>query len=110
MMARVAVSRESLAVGEAVFLAAFGVLAWYVERRKGRQRAGWPFLFAGLPGVYLASLPSFVGATRWLYVPGLGLVMLSVFLQIAGWRQERANWLRERANENADPPGPDRSL
>jgi len=69
-------------VGIAGFFAVFGLLVWYLERRKGRPYAG-RVLLTGVPGVYLAGLASF-GATKWLYIPGLGLMAVSYLLQLAG--------------------------
>ena len=82
-------TRESLAIGAAVFLVCFGLLAWLLSRRKGDRVAG-PALLAGVPGVYLAALPAIAGAPKWLYIPGLLLIAVGYAVQIVIPRRQRA--------------------
>jgi hypothetical protein len=95
----VTVSRESLLIGEAVFLVCIGLLTWRLSRR-WRELPSGPALLVGLPGVYLASLPSFYHAPVWLDIPGVVLFLSSYFIQIAVWR-------RQRASSTAGPDDPD---
>jgi hypothetical protein len=82
-------------IGSAVFLAAFGVVVWLLERRKGDRYSG-RILLVGLPGLYLAGLAS-LGAPKWLYIPGLGLIVAAYVMQIVIWR-------RQKAGRNNAPP------
>jgi hypothetical protein len=79
----------SLLIGGAAFLAVFGLLGWRLSRRKGDRYAGW-LLLAGLPGLYLAFLAS-IGVSRWLYIPGLGLLAPACVIQVVSWRRPRAD-------------------
>jgi hypothetical protein len=99
MITCVAVSKESLAIGEAAFLVCLGLLAWRLSRRWLELPAG-PVLLVGLPGFYLASLPSFYHAPVWLDIPGVVLVVSSCFIQMVVWR-------RQRVNSTAGPPDTD---
>jgi hypothetical protein len=85
----------SIAVGAAAIFAAFGSLAWYVERRKGRHHG--LTLVTGLPGVYLAGMAS-MGDPEWLYVPGITLMAVSYLMQLVRWRCDRAG-----RNESESP-------
>jgi hypothetical protein len=85
-------------IGSAAFLAIGGLVGWLFSRRKGDRYAG-RVLLLGLPGVYLAALPS-LGAPKWLYIPGLTLLVSSYIMQIIIWR-------RQRANRDSAPPGSD---
>jgi hypothetical protein len=76
-------------IGIAAFLTVFGLLIWYFERRKGRPYIGRTLL-TGIPGVYLAGLPA-LGATKWLYIPGLGLVAACYLLQFAERRRRKTD-------------------
>jgi len=71
---------EPLIVGVAAAAAGFGVLVWLVERRKGDRHAGLAVLL-GVPGVYLGFLVS-LGATKWLYVPAITLIVMGTLVQI----------------------------
>jgi hypothetical protein len=99
MITYVTVSKDSLLIGEAAFLVCFGLLAWRFSRRRSELPAGL-VLLVGLPGLYLASLPSFYHAPVWLYIPGLVLFVSSYLIQIALWR-------RQRFNGTAGPPDRD---
>jgi hypothetical protein len=99
MITDVTVSRESLIIGAAAFLVCFGLLVWLLRRRQGDRVTG-PALLAGLPGIYLASLPPIADAPKWLYIPGLLLVALSYLIQVVLQR-------RQQANSNAGPPDTD---
>ena len=81
MITQVTVSRESLTIGAAVFFVCFGLLVWLLRRRKG-DRATGPALLVGVPGVYIAALPSLDDAPKWLYIPGLLLLALSYLIQL----------------------------
>lgn len=95
MITRVAGPSVSLMIGVAAFLVVAGLIIWLLERRKGDRYIG-RVLLLGLPGLYLAGLVP-LGAPKWLYIPGLGLMASSYILQIVIWR-------RERAGENTAPP------
>jgi len=95
MITRVTVSRVPLAIGVAIFFLCFALLAWFLSRRKGDRNAG-PVLLTGVPGVYIAGLPSIAGAPKWLYAPGVLLILVAYAIQFAGWRRQRA--------KNAPPP------
>jgi hypothetical protein len=99
MITYVAVSRELPLIGEAAFLVCVGLLTWRLSRRWRELPAG-PVLLVGLPGLYLASLPSFYHAPVWLYIPGVVLFVSSYFIQIVVWR-------RQRVNSTAGPPDTD---
>jgi len=85
-------------VGLAVFLAVGGVVVWLYSRRKGDRYIG-RLLLIGLPGLYLAGLASF-GASKWLYVPGWGLLVSCYVMQVVIWR-------RHKASKDSVPPDPD---
>jgi hypothetical protein len=85
----VAETSVSLILGIAGFLAVIGLVIWYFARRKGSPYIG-RVLLTGIPGIYLAGLPT-LGAPKWLYIPGLGLVAASYLLQCAGRRHEKAD-------------------
>jgi hypothetical protein len=85
----------SITAGAAAIFAAFGSLAWYVERRKGRHQG--LVLLTGLPGVYLAGMAS-MGDPEWLYVPGITLIVVSYLMQLLSWRRDRAG-----RNESGSP-------
>jgi hypothetical protein len=99
MITYVTVSRDSLLIGEAAFLACVGLLTWRLSRRRHGLPAG-PALLVGLPGLYLATLPSFYHAPVWLDIPAVVLFLSSYFIQIVVWR-------RQRANSTAGPPDTD---
>jgi hypothetical protein len=99
MITYVAVSRELPLIGEAAFLVCLGLLTWRLSRR-WRDLPSGPALLVGLPGLYLATLPSFYHAPLWLYIPGVGLFVSSYFIQIVVWR-------RRRVNSTAGPPDTD---
>lgn len=90
MITNVTVPRELLAIGEAAFLVCVGLLTWRLSRRRHELPAG-PALLVGLPGLYLASLPSFYHAPVWLYIPGLVLFLSSYLIQVVVWRRQRVN-------------------
>ena len=89
MIADVARPSVSLMIGLAAFLVVGGLVIWLLERRKGDRYTG-RYLLVGLPGLYLAGLPAF-GASRWLYIPGLSLLVLSQLVPIVIWRRRRAS-------------------
>jgi hypothetical protein len=90
MITRVTMSRELLVIGEAAFLVCVGLLTWRLSRRRHELPSG-PALLVGLPGLYLATLPSFYHAPVWLYIPGLVLVLSSYRVQVIVWRRQRVN-------------------
>jgi hypothetical protein len=81
------VTWPAVAIFSAAFLAVFGLVIWFLERRKGRPTA--LTLMLGLPGVYLAGLP-FVGAPRWLSGPGLVLLIAGYLVQLPDRRRSGA--------------------
>jgi hypothetical protein len=83
----------------AVFFACSGLLVWLLRRRKGDRTTG-PALLFGLPGVYIAFLPSLDEAPKWLYIPGLLLLALSYIVQYVILR-------KQGANSNASPADTD---
>jgi len=75
-------------IGFAIFLAVFGVFVyWRFYVRRGDRLTGRP-LAIGLPGLYLASLPTF-GASRWFYAPGLTLMAAFYVVELLLWRRRR---------------------
>ena len=66
-------------VGAAVVLVGFGLVVWFLWRRKG-DRATGPALLLGLPGLYLSLLAA-VSGRRWLYLPAVVLVVSSYLVQ-----------------------------
>ena len=90
MITYVTVTKESFLIGEAAFLVCVGLLVWRLSRR-WRELPSGPALLVGLPGVYLASLPSFYHAPVWLDLPGSVLFVSSYFVQMAVWRRQRVN-------------------
>jgi hypothetical protein len=85
----VSASRESLIIGEAVFLVCLGLLTWRLSHR-WRDLPSGPTLLVGLPGLYLVTLHSFYHAPLWLDIPGGVLFVSSYFVQMAVWRRLRA--------------------
>jgi hypothetical protein len=86
-------------IATAAFFTIFGVLAWFLSRRKGNRYVGWQLL-AGLPGLYLAGLAS-MGEPKWLLIPGLTLMGVGVLLEVLRWRRPRSEDGRV-----GTPPGP----
>jgi hypothetical protein len=67
------VANESLLIAAAIFLLAFGALVTVLERI--RHPPATPVItFTGLAGVYLG-LSATVEHVRWLYLPGLVLLL-----------------------------------
>jgi hypothetical protein len=78
------VAWPTVAILAAGFLAVFGLLIWFLERRKGRPTG--LTLMLGLPGVYLTGLP-FSGAPKWLFGLGLVLLIAGYLVQVLDWRR-----------------------
>lgn len=89
----------SLMIGAAGFLAAFGLLVWYLERRRHGRRIGKQLL-VGLPGVYLAFLATLT-AWKWLYIPGLGL--LAAYYIVPFVRQSGKKGATDRDRRGSPP-------
>lgn len=79
----------SLMGGLAAFLVVGGLVIWLLSRRIGDRYTG-RVLLVGLPGLYLANL-ALLGASKWLYIPGLGLLACTYIMQIVVWRRQKAN-------------------
>ena len=94
----------SFVLGLAAFFAVFGLLIWFVSRRKG-DRDTSRLLLVGLPGVYFCGVAA-VGAWKWLYVPGVALVVSAYVLQLVLWRQQAS---KSRNSGDAAPDGSDGS-
>jgi hypothetical protein len=75
----------TVAVWVAGCLVLFGLLIWFIERRRGRQPG--LALLLGLPGVYLGFLAA-LGAPKWLYAPCLVLVAGSYLVQFPALRRK----------------------
>jgi hypothetical protein len=79
------VTNESLLIGAAVFLLAFGVLVTVLERI--RHPPATPVMtFTGIAGVYLG-LCATVEHIRWLYVPCLALLLIVTTNQLRAIRR-----------------------
>ena len=96
MIARVAGPSVSLMIGIAAFFTVFGLVDWWHFGHRKHQRYMGRMLLTGIPGLYLAGLAS-MGETKWLYIPGLGLMGSACLMQILGWRHDRPD-------EDAAPP------
>ena len=88
---------DSALIVTAMFFAAFGLLTWWMSRRKGLPSAGLPVLL-GIPGVYIGFW-GVLANRHWLYIPSLALILASVAIQFAAWRRSA----HEQAK--ADDPG-----
>lgn len=76
---------RSVLIGAAVFAAAFGLLAWWVSRRKGIPAAGLS-TFVGIAGVY-TGFWGVMENRRWLYAPCVVLILASYAIQFAARRR-----------------------
>ncbi len=76
---------RSVLIGTAVFAAAFGLLAWWMSRRKGVPAAGWSTLL-GISGVYIGFW-AVMENRHWLYVPCVALILASNAIQFRAWRR-----------------------
>ena len=90
MITYVTVSKELFLIGEAAVLVCCGLLTWRLSRRNPNVPSG-PVLLVGLPGIYLATLPSFYHAPLWLDIPGTVLFLSSPLIQVVVWRRQRVN-------------------
>lgn len=59
----------------AVFLAAFGVLVWWLSRRRGKPEYGLTILL-GIAGVYVGAWAAMT-SEHWLYIPCITLILAS---------------------------------
>jgi hypothetical protein len=82
-------SNESLLIGAAVLMLAFGVFVTVLERI--RHPPATPMItFTGLAGVYLG-LCATVEHVRWLYVPCLVLLLSTAATQLRAFRRAGRN-------------------
>jgi NhaP-type Na+/H+ or K+/H+ antiporter len=79
------VTNESLLIGAAVFMLAFGVVVTVLERIK-HPPATPVITFTGIAGVYLG-LAATVEHIRWLYLPCLVLLFSAVAMQLRAFRR-----------------------
>lgn len=75
----------SVLIDAAVFAAVFGLLVWWVSRRKGVPRAGLT-AFLGIAGVYVGFW-GVMKSTHWLYVPCVALILASYAIDFAARRR-----------------------
>ncbi len=75
----------SVLIFAAVFAAVFGLLVWWLSRRRGKPEMGLT-IFLGIAGVYVG----FWGVMRsvhWLYVPCAALILASYAFDFAARRR-----------------------
>ena len=78
-------TNESLLIGAAVFMLAFGVFVTVLERF--RHPPATPVItFTGFAGVYLG-LCATVEHIRWLYLPALVLLLSAAAIQLRAFRR-----------------------
>jgi fatty-acid desaturase len=94
----VSVTTRSALIGAAVFLAAFGLLGWWMSRRNGILAAGLSTLL-GVTGVY-AGLWGVLEHRHWLFVPCVALMLASYAIEF-GARHRSAH----RDTKFTDPDG-----
>ena len=78
-------SVRSVLIGAAVFAAAFGLLGWWMSRRKGLPAVGVTTVL-GIAGVYTG----FWGVLEhryWLYLPSVLLILASYAIEFAASRR-----------------------
>jgi hypothetical protein len=90
------VTVDSVLIVAAVLFAAFGLLGWWISRRKGVPAAALSALL-GIPGVYIG-LWGVLENRPWLYVPSMALILASYATQLAAWRRS--------AHRDAQPEDP----
>jgi drug/metabolite transporter (DMT)-like permease len=78
-------TNESLLIGAAVFMVAFGVFVTVLERIR-HPPATPAMTFTGLAGVYLGPFAT-VEHIRWLYVPCLILLLGVAAIQLPAFRR-----------------------
>ncbi len=93
------VSGHTLLIGVAMAMVAFGLLAWWVGRRKRPHARGWAWSAVGMAGVYA----SFFGAVenkRWLFWLAGALVAGAYVGQLTARRPGRGS------RKGSGPPMP----
>jgi hypothetical protein len=96
------VTVDSALIGAAVFFAAFGLLGWWMSRRKGLRSAGLRILL-GVAGVYIG-FSGVLENRHWLYAPGLALILASNAIQFVAWRRSAHGDAKTRGSQRAAAP------
>jgi hypothetical protein len=91
------VTIRSALIGVAVFAAAFGLLVWWMSRRKGIPAAGLT-IFLGIAGVYIGFW-GVMEKRHWLYVPCVLLMLASYVIEFAARRRSAS---RDKAARTTD--------
>jgi cation transport ATPase len=85
----VSVSVNSVLIFCAIFFAVFGVLVWWLSRRRGTPESGVT-IFLGIAGVYIGGLWAAMKSERWLTVPGVAMILASYAFGFAARRRRSA--------------------
>jgi drug/metabolite transporter (DMT)-like permease len=77
----------SVLIFAAAFAAAFGLLVWWLSRRRGSPENGLT-VFLGIAGVYVGFW-GVMKSEHWLYVPCVALILASYAIDFAARRRHR---------------------
>jgi hypothetical protein len=81
----VTMSTRSVLIFVAVVAAAFGLLVWWLSRRRGKPESGLT-IFLGIGGVYVGFW-GVMKSVHWLYVPCVALILASYAIDFAARRR-----------------------
>ncbi len=76
---------RSVLVFAAVFAAAFGLLVWWISRRRGKPESGLT-IFLGIAGVYIGFW-GVMKSAHWLYVPCVAMILSLYAIDFAARRR-----------------------
>ena len=76
---------RSVLIFAAVFAAAFGLLVWWMSRRRGKPESGLT-IFLGIAGVYVGFW-GVMKSAHWLYVPCVAMILSSYAIDFAARRR-----------------------
>ena len=79
------ITTRSVLVFAAVIATAFGLLVWWLSRRRGKSESGLT-IFLGIAGVYVGGC-AVMTSVHWLYVPCVALILASHAIDFAARRR-----------------------